>query len=72
MFIVVSILDQIFPQNIHDDVRLCGRQIELDTITKSFWGNKVDKQKGKDIPNFCLQVIMPTNKQSLFVEVNYH
>ena len=58
-------LDQIFPQNIRDDIRLCGRKAELDTIAETFLGKNVEEQKGKEIPNFCVQVIMLTNEQDL-------
>ena len=59
----VVILDQIFPQNIRDDVRLCGRQTELDAISETFWESKLDKQKCQEIPEFCLQVITLTIEQ---------
>ncbi|XP_062504700.1 uncharacterized protein LOC134181438 isoform X2 [Corticium candelabrum] len=49
--------NQIFPQNIRDDIRLCGRKAELDTIAETFLGKNVEEQKGKEIPNFCVQVI---------------
>ena len=49
----VALLDLIFPENVHDDKRVCGREQELEDIFQQFWGSLC---KEEDIPQFCLQV----------------
>ena len=45
--------DLVFPENIHDDKNLCGREEELGGIFKQFWS---DLEMEEEIPQFCLQV----------------
>lgn len=51
----LSYLDQIFPQNILDDTRFCGRNRELDDIARTFWGDQIHGEE-EEIPKLCLQV----------------
>ena len=53
---VCHLSGQIFPENLHIDKRVCGRQSELEEIATEFWGQTDDKETPTEIPKYCLQV----------------
>jgi tetratricopeptide (TPR) repeat protein len=48
---------QIFPENLHIDKRICGRETELKGIATEFWGDTDVRTTPKEIREFCLQVV---------------
>jgi hypothetical protein len=43
----------VFPEDVYDDKRICGREQELDGIFKQFWNGH---SREEDIPHYCFQV----------------
>ena len=48
----IIFLDLVFPENVHDDKNLCGREEELSGIFQQFWHDLATEE---EIPQFCLQ-----------------